>query len=240
VAAFRDPFVVVGHIPTAPCPPPSTVFGLCTAAFGARPDPRTFFVGIHAQWRALAQDVETHHPAELVDGRAKMTTGDGRKWPKRIESQPNAVRRDFLFDVELCLYLPLEVGSAFRAPVWPMLLGRSQDLAEVIEVREVTLVRKNELVLGHSVLPVASRSLVQRGAVLALSRTIGEGLDRPATFDRYVFGRSWELVVLDERIDRWPVDARDALYVDEDAALVEWEGEEHPRGVWLLSKVGQS
>jgi CRISPR-associated protein Cas5t len=221
VAAFRDPFLVTGRIPSAPCPPPSTVYGLCSAALGDFPPRDRFFVGLITRHVARATDKETHHPAELHFGRATLGTSGLRK---AIESTPNAVDRDFLYGVELELYLPRPIGAAFRKPVWPMLLGRSQDLAEVVCVEDLELEQRTQVSLRDVLLPMEARALVRRGSVLALSRFIGPGPDRPAEFERYIYLAEREDVSIDDpRIDLWADPSRPT---DEEPALA--------RGVWLL------
>lgn len=52
----------------------------------------------------------------------------------------NICHREFLTDAELYLYvLEEQIASCFRRPVYPLLLGRSSDLAMVQSVDEVEL-----------------------------------------------------------------------------------------------------
>ncbi|RLK58376.1 CRISPR-associated protein Cas5 [Actinokineospora cianjurensis] len=115
VVSFRDPLyrgIQVG----LPCPPPSTVAGLLAAAAGGwdRVDERTrFALAFHA--RGVGVDLETYHPL--------------------VASGPNASpaprTREFLADVELTVWLSEDIDrwhARLRRPVWPLRLGRSQDL----------------------------------------------------------------------------------------------------------------
>jgi CRISPR-associated protein Cas5t len=91
-----------------------------------------------------------------------------------------------LFDAKMTLYLDPPVGEAFRAPVFPMTLGRSQDLAEVIDVQEITLERPTRARIEHTLLPRAVRPCVRFGATVLLSRHVSEPPERNATFAQYI------------------------------------------------------
>lgn len=187
VTSFRHPFFVVGSQPSFDMPPPSTVHGHCASALGTWPDPREFFFGIHFTFRSKARDLEHQHITSALGGKAKTQVptplGPARATTE-ISVQP--VLREFLFDARLTLYLEPRVGDAFRAPVFPMALGRSQDLAEVIAVEPVTLQRPGRARLEHTLLPRAVRPCVRFGATVLLSRFVSEPPERRADFAQYI------------------------------------------------------
>ncbi len=187
VTSFRYPFFVTGRQPTFDMPPPSTIHGHCASALGRWPDPHTFSFGLRFTWRSRASDLEHQHLAQALGPKAKtmvQTPAGGARATTEISIQP--VWRDFLFDCWLTLYLGPEVGAAFRAPVFPVVLGRSQDLAEVVSVEEIELERPNRVRLEHTLLPRSVRPCVRFGATVLLSRVISEPPQRQATFSQYI------------------------------------------------------
>jgi CRISPR-associated protein Cas5t len=234
VTSFRHPFFVTGRQPTSLMPPPSTVFGHCASALGAWPDPRAFFFGIHFTFRSRAQDLEHQHVAqaakpgtktfvETLSGPARATT--------EITVQP--VIRDFLFDVRMTLYVPLDLAPAFRAPVHTMVLGRSQDLAEVVSVHEVVLQPPSRARITHTLLPVALRPAVRFGSTVLLTRYVSPPPERHASFAQYIVLH--EPVDYAQNADPSRAFVRvDGLCTDDlwcDADVLDEEG--FARGVWL-------
>jgi len=186
VTSFRHPFFVTGRQPTSLMPPPSTVLGHCASALGTWPDPETFYFGIHFTYRSRTQDLEHQHITQALGARAKtFDTPTGReRATTEITVQP--VRRDFLFDARMTLYLPPDLGAAFRAPVHTVVLGRSQDLAEVVQVEELTLERPTRARLEHTLLPMALRPSVRFGSTVLLTRYVSPPPIRDAWFAQYI------------------------------------------------------
>jgi CRISPR-associated protein Cas5t len=116
VASFRNP-LYFGMQVGLPCPPPSTVGGMLAAAAGGwhRVKASTrFAMAFHAQ--AAGTDLETFHPLDKRGRRTEATPKD----------------RDYLWGAELTVWLVEDCDYWYRAlrrPVWPLKLGRSQDLA---------------------------------------------------------------------------------------------------------------
>jgi len=187
VTSFRHPFFVTGRQPTALMPPPSTVLGHCASALGGWPEPSEFFFGIHFVFRSRGQDLEHQHITEALGARAKtfVETPSGREQATTsVTVQP--VARDFLFDVQMTLYLPLALGAAFCTPVHTVVLGRSQDLAEVVSVAEVDLEQPRRGFLDHTLLPIALRPAVRFGSTVLLTRYLSPSPGRQASFAQYI------------------------------------------------------
>jgi len=187
VTSFRHPFFVTGRQPTSNMPPPSTIYGHCASALGNWPNQAEFFFGIHFIYRSHGQDLEHQHIAEALtqSTRTRVFTPSGdERATTSITVQP--VSRDFLFGVTMTLYLPPAVGSAFRWPVYPVVLGRSQDLAEIVSVEEITLERMARARVEHTLLPFAVRPYLHFGSTVLLSRYISPPPERTASFDRYI------------------------------------------------------
>jgi CRISPR-associated protein Cas5t len=187
VTSFRHPFFVTGRQPTFDFPPPSTVYGHCASAVGSWPDPGSFFFGIHFTFRSKTRDLEHQHITTALGGktRIKVPTPDGdARATTEIGVQP--VLRDFLFDASMTLYLPVELAEAFRSPVFPVVLGRSQDLAEITKVEEIDLDRPVRARLEHTLLPRSLRPCVRFGTTVLLSRHIAPPPARETTFAQYI------------------------------------------------------
>lgn len=116
VASFRNPLFVNLQV-GLPCAPPSTIGGMLAAAAGGWhrvPASTRFAMAFHA--RAEGTDLETSHP---LSRQGKRTS-------------PTPKERDYLWGVEVTLWLVDELDrweQRLRRPVWPLTLGRSQDLA---------------------------------------------------------------------------------------------------------------
>ncbi|MDI5973728.1 CRISPR-associated protein Cas5 [Streptomyces sp. SL13] len=118
IVSFRNPLYDGLQI-GLPCPPPSTVGGLLAAAAGGWdhvPPTTRFAMAFHAAGRGT--DLETYHPLAAPGTETNTTIKD----------------RDFLARITLTLWLTDDLDlwtRALRRPVWPLRLGRSQDLAVV-------------------------------------------------------------------------------------------------------------
>lgn len=186
IVSFRNP-LYAGVQVALPCPPPATVGGMLAAAAGGwglvSPETR-FAMAFHA--RGTGTDLETYHPLE----------GTGKK------ADPTPRERGFLADVTLTVWLSDDMElweRRLRRPVWPLRLGRSQDLVRVT-TRRVAL-RPGPGRQGGAVLPEGIEPL-PAGTLLRLPTAISP--DRQRTrWDGYHFdatGRS-ELLVGSEWAD---------------------------------------
>jgi CRISPR-associated Cas5-like protein len=125
VASFRNP-LYAGVQVALPCPPPATVAGMLAAAAGgwdAVDAGLRFAMAFHAAGEGV--DLETYHPLEAT----------GKK------ADPTPRERQFLADLTLTVWLVDDIDlweRRLRRPVWPLRLGRSQDLVAV-RTRRVAL-----------------------------------------------------------------------------------------------------
>jgi CRISPR-associated protein Cas5t len=104
-------------------PPLSTLYGLLSAARGGPVTPRDTGLGFVFQSSGAAHDLETTY--ELTDA---------------LNAKTNVVLREVLFEPQLWLYLQnLDFASCFRRPHYPLLLGRSTELVQVMDTQIVTL-----------------------------------------------------------------------------------------------------
>lgn len=198
VVSFRNPFYAGVQV-CLPCPPPSTVGGFLASTAGGwhRVPPATRFAMTFTA-RGSGIDLETYHP---LDSRGAA-------------SDPVPKDREFLAAVTLTIWLAEDLDlweRAVRRPVWPLRLGRSQDLASA-------RTRRVELAAGpgfqrQALLP---ENLGKAGLVLRLPTAISE--DRSRTrWDGYRYAANGDAR---DRID--------ADYVTEDGQAVALLPPVHP------------
>ncbi|AKB85838.1 type I-B CRISPR-associated protein Cas5b [Methanococcoides methylutens] len=136
-ASFRYPGFISGFQPTLPVPPLSTIYGLISAAKGELIGPEDVSVGYVFDCEAKAVDLETIY--ELG---------------KNLSAKSNVVKREFLYNPKLYLYLDkLEFEKYFSKPTYPLVLGRSGDLVTVSEIKTVELNKADGKRLGKTILP---------------------------------------------------------------------------------------
>jgi CRISPR-associated Cas5-like protein len=160
VVSFRDR-LYDGVQAGLPCPPPSTVGGFLASAAGGwrRMPPGTRFAMAFTA-RGAGTDLETYHP---LDARGTA-------------SVPAPRDRPFLADVTLVIWLisDLELWeAAIRRPVWPVRLGRSQDLAAARAGR--VILEAGPGVQRQAVVPAG---LTDAGVLLRLPTAISEDRSR--------------------------------------------------------------
>lgn len=166
VVSFRNP-LYAGVQVGLPCPPPPTIAGMLASTVGGWdrvPEDTAFGAAFVAGGEG--RDLETYHP---LDAKGRHT-------------DPTPKDRDFLADVRLTLWFIDHLDlwmSALRRPVWPLRLGRSQDLASA-RTRAVQLNvgpgRQGEALIPHA--------LTRAGTLLRLPTAVSA--DRARTrWDSY-------------------------------------------------------
>jgi CRISPR-associated protein Cas5t len=157
---------ISGFQPTLPVPPLSTIYGLLSAAKGELVTPKDTDVGFIFTSRGKAVDVETIY--ELSE-------------PLRAKS--NVCKREVLFEPELYLYIPKpEFSDCLHKPYYPLLIGRSTELAVVEEIKEVELEQRSGVRLGCSLLPFPMEDVY--GPIQALPTHFTDEIPRKAVGTR--------------------------------------------------------
>ncbi|WP_456440424.1 type I-B CRISPR-associated protein Cas5b [Caldithrix abyssi] len=129
-ASFRYPNLISGYQATLPVPPLSTLFGLISAAMGRYFYPKEMDIGFVFTFQTKGRDLETIYQM------GRSLSG--------IKS--NVIVREFLVDNDLWLYpMNAEVAKSFEKPYFPLLLGRSGDLASVRSIDQLDIEIKKEL-----------------------------------------------------------------------------------------------
>lgn len=161
-ASFRYPAFISGFQPTLPVPPLSTIYGLLSAAKGELVTPDETNVGFVFTFDAKAVDLETVYELK------------GLK-----DNKSNVTKREFLFNPSLYLYIDnLDFKKYFKNPTYPMLLGRSSDLAIISEIKEIDLGMKNNVKLGKTILPFGTDGAF--GVIQALPTHFSDSIPRKA------------------------------------------------------------
>ncbi|MYB92623.1 type I-B CRISPR-associated protein Cas5 [Candidatus Poribacteria bacterium] len=150
VASFRNPLFISGFQPTLPMPPLSVIYGIITAAKGEWVTPHDVSIGFVFRSNGKAVDLETVY-----------------EFAGKLDAKSNINRREFLVDPELYLYIPeMQLKEAFERPRYPLLLGRSSDLATVESIAEIELEGRSETSYQDTLLPFPDAQLY--GQVQAL------------------------------------------------------------------------
>ncbi len=154
VASFRNPLFISGFQPTLPLPPLSALYGLLTAAKGDWVTPHDAAVGFVFQSTGKAVDLETIYEFPY-------------KGKNLLKGKSNVNRREFLVEPQLYLYTPdIWLRETFERPRYPLLFGRSSDLATVKSIAEIELESSSETTYQNTLLPFPDAQLY--GQVQAL------------------------------------------------------------------------
>ena len=124
--------------PSLGVPPLSTLYGLLSAAVGRLVHPSETVIGYVAPFKGRGQDLERIH-----------AIGEGATY-----EGTDVIRRDFVVEPELWLYLDnLSLVEALRTPRYPLLVGRTTDLAELVRIDPVDLKPVSEAEFRFTILP---------------------------------------------------------------------------------------
>ncbi len=121
-ASFRYSGFMIGIQPTLPIPPLSTVYGLLSAAAGRVITPEDTFLAY--KFTSQGNTIDLERIVEVQPG---------------AESKRNVIRREILLDCHLDLYVHPDLFESLKKPFYPILLGRSSDLASIDTIDEVEL-----------------------------------------------------------------------------------------------------
>lgn len=161
-ASFRYPTFISGFQPTLPVPPLSTIYGLLSAVKGEFVTPKDTNVGFVFESEAKSVDLETIYELKGLKG-----------------NKSNVAKREFLYNPRLYLYVDdIKLEKFFKKPAYPVLLGRSSDLAFIKEIKQVELNKKSNVNLGKTILPFGTEGAY--GLIQALPTHFSEDIPRKA------------------------------------------------------------
>lgn len=139
-ASFRYPNLISGIQPSLEVPPISTVLGLINAAAGRYLKHTDLTLGYYFRYAAKATDLETIY---MIDSNKGRPTNNAKS---------NIIRREFLFENFLRIYtVDPRIAAYFQSPVYPLVLGRMNDLASVA----------NSKICKKEVLPVTNADRIK-------------------------------------------------------------------------------
>ena len=128
-ASFRYPNLISGVQPTLEVPPLSTVLGLINASAGRYLNHSELEIGYYFEFAAKEFDLETIY----------QVSSDGKGNPSN-NAKSNIMRREFLFENKLSIYLKdKELVDYLSKPYFSLLLGRSNDLATIKSIEQIVL-----------------------------------------------------------------------------------------------------
>ena len=186
VCSFRYPHFLVGKQVTFPMPPPSTIYGHVASAMGGWPDPARLRFAYRFTCEGRGEDLEHQH----IIWPDRGMFGSKGEYPVSVAVSIQPTRREFLFNVRLDLYLDYPdldgLAKAFAEPRWPVVLGRSQDLACYRNIQVVELEPSPKGYYEDTLLPFRLRYRTGRGVTLYMPRYVGPPPFREATFDRFI------------------------------------------------------
>ncbi|GGL19486.1 CRISPR-associated protein Cas5 [Mangrovihabitans endophyticus] len=195
VASFRDP-MFPGLTRCLPVPPPSSLRGLLAAAAGTPMEPVA--LGYSAAAAGAGIDAETYHPI-AADGSNPAVRGRVRA----IKGGTTLKDRPFLTHLNVTAWIPGPDGDrlarALRRPVWPLRLGRSQDLLYVRSIHRTRLQPSDEANVGHAVAApgghsAGSASTVRLAETVSADRSVtvyGDFLWSPTPVGRCPVRGAW-------------------------------------------------
>jgi CRISPR-associated protein Cas5t len=96
-----------------------------------------------------------------------------------LKAKTNVIKRQFLFEPNLYLYFDNDkIVEAFSRPHYPMLLGRSTELAMVEEITTIEVIPKERQKLGGTVVPFPTVGV--HGPLQALPTYMTDDIPRKA------------------------------------------------------------
>jgi len=146
-ASFRYPMFVVSYQPTYKIPPISTIYGLLSAAKGEKVSIYDLSIGYDFTSKGSGVDLE-----RILE----FGGGDKNKPVSYLGS--NIIRREFLYDCILTLYISdLDFKEYLENPRFTLLLGRQSDLAKITKIEEVKLIPKENVEIYNTIIPFDGR-----------------------------------------------------------------------------------
>lgn len=180
--SFRYPHFMLSIQPSFPLPPPATIYGHICSALGEWVSPAGLQFAYHFTVAGVGEDLEHIHVLEASGGKVP-----GTRLPKVLEGAINPFKRQVLLHPRLVLYLNRpEWIEDFRAPRYPVVLGRSQDLACYTSVEVLELERHEQVYFEHTLLPYRTAVQTSAGIVALMPRWLDYDRNRHPTFARYL------------------------------------------------------
>lgn len=149
-SSFRYPNIISGYQPTLLVPPISTVLGIMNACSGKYLVHQRLKMGYYFAYEAKSVDLETIYQVE-----------NNKQGVPMNKTKSNVIRREFLFNSKLYIYLfDKQYVDYFRCPVYQLLLGRSNDIATIERIDTLDLEEvSNATKIAGQIVPLANNYL---------------------------------------------------------------------------------
>jgi len=188
IVSFRYPHFLIGRQISYDMPPPSTIYGHIASAVGDWFDPGLVRFAYQFTFQSRGSDLEHQHvisrPPSVRGTSFRTLEGE---FPAAVVGNVQPHLRDYLYDCTLILYVdPARMAHAFRNPTFCVNLGRSQDLATIVSVQEVELIKAEGAYLEKTLLPFSMRKYLGRGFTVLMPRYISPPPERDPSFSRYI------------------------------------------------------
>ncbi|MCF8458178.1 MAG: type I-B CRISPR-associated protein Cas5b [Bacteroidales bacterium] len=168
-SSFRYPNLMSAFQPTLEVPPVSTVMGLINSATGFYVNKKEIQLGYYFKYNCKAVDLEKIYQISIHKTKKE-------KYPENVVIS-NVIKREFLYDCQLFLYLTdEELVSYFLQPTYQLLLGRSGDLAGIESIKEVEMHEVPNARFGGQVVPFNGNYLP--GQIQALPKYFSNTIPR--------------------------------------------------------------
>lgn len=171
--SFRYPHFHVGRQLTYRMPPPATIYGHICSAVGEWVDPSSLRFGYFFSSSGRNSDYE--HIYQFTPGSSKRD----KKWGQveNIKGELVPVWRDFMLNPKLLLYIDTpthleQIYEGFCSPRYPVILGRSQDMAGYRNVELTSLETASSGYFENTLLPWTFRMRTSVGNPILMPRFI--------------------------------------------------------------------
>lgn len=215
-AFFKNDMTITSTQQTYECPPLSTIYGMISAAVGEKVE--SLNVGYVFNYKYKTEDIELITRQLDSDGKKKYyELLENRKAINRHDVLQGLfgavpIKRDVLFDCVLYLYIDnKDIALSFINPYYTLLLGRSEDLAYVKEVKEVNLVNgKKDIIAGKTIIPFNPINTEAYGRISSMPIHISEDIPRKVMKtgifmiidrDNYKIQNKFDQFLLDEELN---------------------------------------
>ncbi len=179
--SFRYPHFIHGVHPTFEMPPPSTIYGHICSALGRWVTPEGIRFAYCFTFQAKFHDVEHLHLVSKSRGRL-----EGTRIPKVLQGGVNPFKREILFNPRLVLYINKpEWYKSFHSPVYPVVLGRSQDLFSYTDIQVIELETSDKAYYENTLVPYEFGLRTGSGYAVLMPRFLDYNRGRSPTFERY-------------------------------------------------------
>ena len=142
-ASFRYPNFISSNQLSIKAVPYSTIAGLVASATG-NDKLIDFKFSYIFRYQSSYVDLETIYKFEKKNNSVNN---------KNVVQDPT-FKREILYDCYLTLYFEDEkIANAFKSPIFQLLLGRSGDLAKIVEVKEIEVIQSDKAILNGTIVP---------------------------------------------------------------------------------------